>query len=132
MTTNSSHRLSRAHKAAIAIAILVLLYTIVGFFVAPPIIKSILTSTVEKELGRQATVRDIKLSPFALSVTVRDFELKDPTGEPFVGFEEFYANFQLSSIVHLAFTFSEVHLIAPYGKAVESMAKTRSSSSNSL
>ena len=116
MTTNSSLRLSRKHKAAIAIAILVLLYTIVGFLVAPPIVKSILTSTIEKELGRQATVRQIKLNPFALSVTVRDFELKEPDGEPFVGFEEFYANLQLSSIFHLAFTFSEIRVVAPYGK----------------
>jgi hypothetical protein len=114
---NSSRtKLSRKHKAAIAITALILLYTIAGFLIAPPIVKSVLTATIEKELGRQATVNQIRLNPLALSVTVRDFELKDPNGELFIGFEEFYANFQLSSIVHLAITFSEIRLLAPEGQ----------------
>jgi hypothetical protein len=46
---------------------------------------------------------------------VRDFELADLGGERFIGFEELYVNFQLSSIFRRAFTFAEISLTAPDG-----------------
>jgi len=55
------------------------------------------------------------MNPFAPSLRVRGLELKEPNGEGFVGFEELYVNFQLSSLFHLAFTFGEIGLIAPHG-----------------
>jgi outer membrane protein OmpA-like peptidoglycan-associated protein len=109
-------KLSRTKKAVAIVAILIFLYGIIGFFVAPPIGKSILISKIGEHLGRNASVKKIKINPFALSVTVQEFELSEPDGTRFIGFEEVYVNFQLSSIFRWAFTFSEIHLIAPEGQ----------------
>jgi hypothetical protein len=110
--------MSRTKKGAIiiAIAILILLYGVFGFLIAPYIIKSNLISGIAGQLGRNATVNEVKVNPFVLSVTVRGFEMSEPDGERFVGFEELYANFQLSSIFRRAYTFDEIRLIVPKGR----------------
>jgi hypothetical protein len=107
--------LSLPKKGAIVAGILIFLYALFGFFVAPPIVKSQLKSGIAERLGRQVTVERIKINPFALSVTVRDFLIRETDGGPFVGFKELYVNFQLSSIFRRAYTFNEIHLIAPHG-----------------
>jgi len=108
--------MSRAKKGAIITAILILLYGVFGFLIAPYIIKSNLISGIAGQLGRNATVNEVKVNPFVLSVTVRGFEMSEPDGELFVGFEELYVNFQLSSIFLQAYTFDEIRMIAPDGR----------------
>ncbi|MCD4764068.1 MAG: DUF748 domain-containing protein, partial [Desulfobacterales bacterium] len=108
--------MSRAKKGAIITAILILLYGVFGFLIAPYIIKSNLISGIAGQLGRNATVNEVKVNPFVLSVTVRGFEMSEPDGERFVGFEELYVNFQLSSIFRRAYTFDEIRMIAPDGR----------------
>jgi hypothetical protein len=76
-------KLSRAKKASIIIAILVFLYSIGGFLVAPVIIKSKVPAIIAEQLGRKATVEQVRLNPFALSLTLRGFELGDLGGERF-------------------------------------------------
>jgi len=108
-------KLTRAKKPAIIAAILVFLYAIAGFLVAPAIIKSKAPAIIAEQLGRKATVDQVRLNPFVLSLTVRGFELEEPNGEPFAGFEELYVNFQLSTLFRLALTFADVSLIEPHG-----------------
>ncbi|NIQ88934.1 MAG: DUF748 domain-containing protein, partial [Deltaproteobacteria bacterium] len=107
--------LSPVKKLGIIIALLVFLYAIGGFLVAPAVIKSKAPAIIAEHLGRKATVEQIRLNPFALSLTLRDFELADVDGERFIGFEELYVNFQLSSIFRRALTFAEISLTAPDG-----------------
>ncbi|MGD8915477.1 MAG: DUF748 domain-containing protein, partial [Syntrophobacterales bacterium] len=115
--SNSSmnSKLSRLKKPLITALLLLSLYAICGFLVAPAIIKSKAPAIIAEQLGRKATVDQVRLNPFVLSLTVRGFHLEEPNGEPFVGFEEFYANFQLSSLFRMALTFADFSLIAPYG-----------------
>ena len=106
--------LSRPKKGAIVAGILIFLYALFGFFVAPPIVKSRLKSGIAERVGRQVTMERIKINPFALSVAVHDFAVREPDGDRFVGFKELYVNFQLSSVLRRAYTFKEIHLIAPH------------------
>ncbi|MCK5509359.1 MAG: DUF748 domain-containing protein [Desulfobacterales bacterium] len=108
--------MSRTKNGAIIIAILIALYAVFGFLIAPYIFKSNLISGIAGHLGRNATVDEIKVNPFVLSVTVRGFEMSEPDGERFAGFEELYVNFQLSSIFRRAYTFDEIRLIVPEGR----------------
>ncbi len=110
------NKLSRPKKAVVITAISVMLYTILGFLVAPPILKSILISKISEQINRNASVNKIKLNPFALSITLRDFEMSELDGGQFVDFDELYVNFQLSSIFRQAFTFAEIRLIGPHGR----------------
>ena len=108
--------MSRAKKGAIITAILISLYGVFGFLIAPYILKSSLISGIAEQLGRNATVNEVKVNPFVLSVTVRGFEMSEPDGGRFVGFEELYVNFQLSSIFRRVYTFNEIRLIVPEGQ----------------
>ena len=108
-------KLSRLKKPAIIALISLCLYAICGFLIAPAIIKSQIPAIVADQLGRRATVEQIRMNPFALSLTVKGFKLEEPNGETFVGFEDLYVNFQLSSLFHLTFTFGEISLISPQG-----------------
>ena len=107
--------LSRPKKGAIVAGILILLYAILGFLIAPPILKSQLSSRISEYLGRPVTIEQVRMNPFALSLTVRGFELREPAGGPFVGFEELYVNFQVSSFFRWAYTFDRIELIGPHG-----------------
>jgi uncharacterized protein involved in outer membrane biogenesis len=107
--------LSPVKKLGIIIAMLVLLYAIGGFLVAPAVLKSKAPAIIAEHLGRKATMEQVRLNPFALSLTLRDFELADADGERFIGFEELYINFQLSSIFRRALTFADISLTGPHG-----------------
>jgi uncharacterized protein involved in outer membrane biogenesis len=106
-------RLSRTKKAAVLVTFIILTYAVFGFFVVPSILETRLISSISKHLERKAKVDNVKVNPFALSLTVTGFEMNDPNGKRFVGFKELFINFQLSSIFRRAYTFDEIRLDAP-------------------
>jgi len=63
---------------------LVLFYTVTGFLILPPIIRSVAVSQISKQLGREGSIQQIKINPYAMSVSVRGLLIKDLDGEPFV------------------------------------------------
>ena len=95
-----------------------LLYAVIGFFIVPPIIKWQLHKQLPTYTHRKATVKQVRVNPFALSLTVRGLALTETNGTPFVGFDELYVNFQLSSLFRWAFTFSEIKVTSPTANLV--------------
>lgn len=95
------------------VAIALLLYTVIGFFVVPPIVKWQLQKQLPVFTYRQAVVKQVWVNPYALSLTVRGLSLTETNGTPFAGFDELYVNFQLSSLFRWAWTFSEIKLTKP-------------------
>src|SRR6187549_3878798 len=67
-----------------------LLYAVVGFFIVPPIVKWQLREQLPTYTHRQAVVKQVRVNPFALSLTVRGLALIETNGTPFVGFDELY------------------------------------------
>ncbi|MEW6777778.1 MAG: DUF748 domain-containing protein [Bdellovibrionota bacterium] len=106
----------RRHPVALGTAAAVwLIYALVGFFLAPGWIRSTIKEAIQAKTRRAASIREVRLNPLALSLTVRGLEIKDLDGSPFAGFEEFYINFELTSIFYRAATFREIHLFDPFG-----------------
>jgi hypothetical protein len=102
-------------KTFIGVLIFFVVFSLVGFFVVPPILKSVLTKKLSGGLHRQVSIRQIKVNPFALSVTVRGFLIKERNGQdPFVSFDELYLNFQSISILKRGLIFSEIKVNKPY------------------
>jgi hypothetical protein len=97
---------------------LITVYTLAGFFLVPAIIKWQLLKQLPDITKRQVEVRQVKFNPYALSLTIRDLSLKEPTGAPFASFEEFYINFQTSSLFRWAWTFKEIRLVRPFGEVI--------------
>ncbi len=93
-------------------------YSFTGFLLLPPIIKAQLVKQLPQLTKRTARVREVRVNPWTLSLTVRGLALNEADGSAFASWEEFYANFQLSSIFRRAWTFDEIHLIDPHGAIV--------------
>ncbi len=62
------------------VILVVLLYTLLGFFAAPKIIRNQLTALLQDDLGRPTSIEKIEVNPFYLSLRVQGFELEDTDG----------------------------------------------------
>jgi len=100
-------------------AALLVVFTLVGFFVVPPILKSVLATQLTTALHREVTIREVRFNPFALSATVRGLAVKEPKGpETFASFEELYVNLEASSLIRWAAVVREVRLTKPFVRLV--------------
>ena len=86
-------------KLVIAVAIvaaLIGLYALLGFKVAPGIVRNKAIDYVRAEYGRELTLGDIRIHPFKLQFEVRDVAFPDADGARMLGFERLFADFELS------------------------------------
>jgi hypothetical protein len=104
------HRLRKLLFCAIA---LFLVYTIVGFFVLPPIVRSVAAKQLSKQLGREVTIQQVKLNPFSFSGTIRGVLIKEKNGDPFLSWDEAYGNFQATSLLGHTWVFKELRTTNP-------------------
>lgn len=95
---------------------LLLFYTIAGFFIAPPIVRSVAAKQIGKELNREVTIAKVKLNPFAMSATIRGFLIQDKDGKPFVSWDEVYANFEFWSLFTRTYVFKEINTSHPFAR----------------
>jgi len=109
--------MGKTAKWALISATCVGLYAVIGFLIAPPIIRSQIESVLTEQLSHPVTVKEVRLNPFALSLTLRDLAISERDDSPLLGFDELYVNVELASIVNQAVTFSTIHLLAPYALA---------------
>jgi len=108
----SMHRLK---KYLIGLGIFLVIFTLFGFFGLPPLLKSVLTKKLSESLQREVAMKEIKTNPYTLSVTVRDFMVKDRgSSQTFVSFEELYINLQILSAIRQALIFKEIRLKKPF------------------
>ena len=113
------NRLSlRRHKWLLRSAVAFVVYTLVGFFLLPPIIKWQMVERLPAITKRQAAVQQVKVNPWTLSLTVRGLALTEPDGRPFASWDELYVNFQASSLFRWAWTFKEIRLVKPFGEVI--------------
>ena len=98
--------------------LLVGLYALVGFKIAPGIVRDQAQKFVRENYGRELQVGAIVLQPFKLQAEVRDLAFPDADGRPMLAFERLFADFELSSLWNRAFTFKEVTIDAPQVRAV--------------
>src|SRR5512134_3754897 len=64
-------------KGLIAGVAAVLVYTLFGFLALPYILKSVLTDTLSDALHRKAEIREVRVNPLALSVSVRGLTVQE-------------------------------------------------------
>ena len=89
-------------------------YTLVGFFLVPYIIKAYVLPKVSDQLRRPVLVKEVEFNPFVLSLKLTEFEIQEPDSTPLLGFQEFFINFQTSSIFRRAYTFDQIRFAIPY------------------
>ncbi|HWG68239.1 MAG TPA: DUF748 domain-containing protein [Steroidobacteraceae bacterium] len=109
---------SKAFRIPAVIAVLIGLYALAGFVLAPRLLRSALMKDIPKTLGVTPSVGEIHVNPFLFQIEVRDFTLASPGGGKLLGFGRLFVDFEVSSIWHRAYTFAAIDLDAPVVNAV--------------
>ena len=109
--------LLRPSRLAVIAVSLVLVYSLVGFFLAPYLIKTYAIPAVAETLKRPVLIKDVEVNPFALSLRLIGFEIRETDQSALLGFEEFFINLQASSLIRRAYVFDTIRLTVPYVSA---------------
>jgi hypothetical protein len=94
----------------VSLALVLLLYTLGGFFLVPIVLNNLIVDMVRQDLGREASFEKIHFNPFHLTLKADGFKFVDSDGELLVQFDQFFVNFQLSSLFKWAWIFREISL----------------------
>lgn len=104
-----------ARKVVIGALVALVLFTLIGFFVVPPVLKAILIKKLSENLHREVTIQEITSNPFILSVKVRGLSIKEREGpKRFLSFDELYVNLQGISLFKRGLIVSELRIDKPY------------------
>ena len=103
----------RRRRWLIGTALGVLAYAVLGFLLAPWLVKNTAVDTVGEQLDAELRLAKVAINPFVLSIRIDGLELDDPAGTAIARVGTIYANFQLSSLVRWAWSFAEIRLDAP-------------------
>ena len=106
-------RLARWQRWSFLTALLVALYAALGFWVAPRVVQDQTHAFFLEQIGRNVQIGEVKINPFALTLSVSQFDLPDADGSPLLRFEELFVDFELSSIYWQALTFAEIRIQKP-------------------
>ncbi|MCX7634805.1 MAG: DUF748 domain-containing protein, partial [Syntrophales bacterium] len=107
--------MGRSRKPLIALAVALVLFTIVGFFVLPPLVKSVLTDKLAEALHRPVIIGSVSINPYTLRLTVRDFQIMERSGnEAFLTFQELSTGLDVSSLVKQTLIVRDLQLVNPY------------------
>jgi|CXWL01.1.fsa_nt_gi uncharacterized protein involved in outer membrane biogenesis len=109
--------LLRPSRLVILAAGLVFVYALVGFVLFSYLIKVYAIPALAETLHRPVLVKEVELNPFALSIRVTGFEVREPDQSALLGFEEFFVNFEISSLIRQAYVFDTIRLTVPYVSA---------------
>lgn len=87
-----------------------LVFGVLGFFAAPPLVKSILQKQISLALHRQVTIQQMEINPFALSVRVAGVAVVADGGKEVAGIDELLVNLSTASIFKLAAVVDEIRV----------------------
>ena len=103
-------------RLLIWLASLAAAFSLIGFLIAPIIVRQQLIKRASVALKRPVTVETVRINPWALSLTIRGLSVADHDGTELAGWDEFYVNFQLSSLFRGTWYFDEIRFTHPRGR----------------
>jgi hypothetical protein len=107
--------MSRSIKIFIWFAGFFVLFSVIGFFVVPPVMKSVLIKQISKNLHREVSIGQIRVNPYSLSISVKRILIKDRVNaETFVSLDELFVNASIASIFKRAIIIKELRIAGPY------------------
>jgi hypothetical protein len=94
--------------------VFLVMFSPAGFFILPPIAKSVALKQLSEKLKREVTIQSLKINPFLLSLTVLGFVIREPgSSDTFASFDELYLNFQTMSVFERGVIIKEIGLTKP-------------------
>ncbi len=102
-----------------------IIFSITGFFILPPYIKSVAVDKLSKQLGRTVTIQSVSLNPYALSATINGIVVKEPDmKQTFFSIDRLYVNAALMSLFKGGPVLKEIKVQRPYLHVVRTAANT--------
>ncbi|MCW5604187.1 MAG: DUF748 domain-containing protein, partial [Burkholderiales bacterium] len=102
--------LSRAAMVALA---LLAIYALAGFLLAPWLVRQQLPTLVEKRLGAQGSVAEVRINPFLLTFEASDLAITEKNGTQALQVTRLFIDFEASSLLRWAWTFREIRVEGP-------------------
>ena len=93
---------------------LVVLYTLVGFLLVPYLITSYVVPTVAEQIKHPVLLREAAFNPFAFSLRLNGLEVREPSEQPMLGFEELLVNLRVTTLFLQKVAFDEIRLVMPF------------------
>ncbi len=109
---------SKLAWAAAFVAALVGLYALVGFKVAPGLVRDQAIKYVRQNYGRELRIGEVRIDPFKLQAEIRDLAIPDADGSPMLGFRRLFVDFELASLWQRTLIFKDVIVEVPEVRAV--------------
>ena len=110
---------SKGRKIALSVIVFFVLFTLIGFFALPPILKSILIKQLSQSIHREVSIRQLTINPYALSLTVKGVSVKErKKSDTFFSCEELYLNLGTLSVLRMAPVLKEIRLTKPFLKII--------------
>ena len=91
----------------------VLVYALLGFLLAPRLIKHYVSKYAREKLTRNASMVEVRVNPFLFTVDARGFMLEEADHSPIMGFERMFIDLELSSLFRWAWTFADIRIERP-------------------
>jgi len=106
---------------AITVGVLLVLYSLAGFLLAPTLVRNAILGGARQGLTRVPTIERVRVNPWALSLSLKGIALRDSTGDTLAACRSFYVRFNPLSPFFGAWTFAALHVDGP-GASVEILA----------
>ena len=94
----------------VSVGALLAAYLLLGAFALPRYIQGAIPEYVATHLKRKASVGEVRFNPLLFKLELRDFELAEADDRPIAGFRHLLVDFELSSLLRWAWTFSSIVL----------------------
>ncbi|WP_448097074.1 DUF748 domain-containing protein [Luteibacter yeojuensis] len=108
------YRSRRTRRIAAGLLITIVVFGLLGFFAAPPLIRSQVESRASTALGRPVTLGSISLNPFTLKLTAERLHIGERDGKaPFVDIDRLTANASWASLFRAAPILDELRIDGP-------------------
>ncbi|RUO66343.1 protein of unknown function [Pseudidiomarina planktonica] len=93
--------------------VLVIVYTLLGFFGLPWIIQSVAQSTVKEDFGRELRIESVQTNPYTLTLRINGVELDDTDNRQLLSWDQLFVDLAWSSITNQAWIIETIQLKQP-------------------
>jgi len=108
------YRSRHTRRNLLIVVVTLVVFGLLGFFAAPPLIKSQLQRRMSRELGRPVTIGQVHLDPYTLKLVVDQLHIPSPDGKaPFVDIDQLTINASWASVFRMAPVLDELVVQRP-------------------
>ena len=91
--------MSRHQKVLIGIAVAFLLYSIIGFWIVPTVLKNTLEKKLSEDLKRSVSIETIQINPYLLHIAINNLLVENrDQDDRFVEFDQLFVDLEAVSL----------------------------------